>query len=179
MPLKKKKYIYISEIRKIFLEQSKKLALFVHINHMNIFELNNLKAYCLKFDIYQTSWKLNLLKKMTKNSIFLSLLKGPTRVFFFNSIETMLEFVNLFSSKKKIIPLAIYWQSNFYNYEFFSKYIKNLHNNLIGETDKNLKTNLIFSLTKTNSSLIIHLKDPFSKFLNILELIKNKKNNNI
>lgn len=45
---------------------------------------------------------------MTKNSIFLSLLKGPTRVFFFNSIETMLEFVNLFSSKKKIIPLAIY-----------------------------------------------------------------------
>ena len=99
--------------------------------------------------------------------------------FFFNSIETMLEFVNLFSSKKKIIPLAIYWQSNFYNYEFFSKYIKNLHNNLIGETDKNLKTNLIFSLTKTNSSLIIHLKDPFSKFLNILELIKNKKNNNI
>jgi hypothetical protein len=55
MPLKKKKYIYISEIRKIFLEQSKKLALFVHINHMNIFELNNLKAYCLKFDIYQTS----------------------------------------------------------------------------------------------------------------------------
>jgi hypothetical protein len=108
MNLKKKKYIYISQIRKTFLEHSKNIALFVHINHMNVFEFNNLKAYCFKNNISHVFWKLNLLKKITKNNLFLSLLQGPTKIFFFSSIKSMLEFIEYFSLKKKIIPLAVY-----------------------------------------------------------------------
>lgn len=175
MPSKKKKYIYIYQIRKVFSEQAKNFALFVHMNHMNIFEFNNLKAYCLQHNIYQTSWKLNLLKKMTKNNLFLSLLKGPTRIFFFNSIVAMLEFVTLFSSKTKIIPLAIYWQANFYSYEFFSKYVKNLQQNINFELEKIFKNQLVYALTKNNMNLIFQFKNQFINVWNLLEAIKNSK----
>jgi hypothetical protein len=87
----------------------------------------------------------------------------------------MLEFIEYFSLKKKIIPLAVYWKANFYSYDFFFKYIKNLNESLVDVSNVFFQNQLICSLNKNNANLISQFQENFRIIWNTLEFVKNSK----
>lgn len=108
MSLKQKKYFDTNCIYKIFNNNVNNFFLITHVNNLNNVEFVRIKTYCIQNNIENTFIKLNLLKKLTKNNLFISLMTGPTKIFFFSNLNSLFEFANISFVKKKIIPLAIY-----------------------------------------------------------------------
>lgn len=108
MDLKKKKFYIINKFNNLLGSQKFPFFLVVHLNTLNFYEINALQVFCLQHDIKTSYVKLNLLKKLTKNKLFLNLLGGPTKIFFFNNISDFVKFTELQIINKKIIPLTIF-----------------------------------------------------------------------
>merc|ERR1711991_1057204 len=85
-----------------------------HVNDMTVFESNLLKIYCESNNIKIVSIKLNLLKKLTKNSLFSNLFAGPTKIFFFEDSTSFLNFNNYIAKEQQILPLAILYKDNIF-----------------------------------------------------------------
>ncbi len=126
---------------------------------------------------------MSLLKKLTKNTILLNLLKGPTRILFFKNFETFLDFFIYLPLKKKMYPLAILFNNNFYNYLHFYNNLKNiklnLNNSLINLDNiqkkiifflNKFKQPILFGLYSLLTNFIIGLSNYFKKFLSATSL---------
>ena len=101
MNTRKKKFYNLTEFFEIFNKFNRGLCLFCHVNNYNILEGNQLKFYCDSNNIKTKYIKIGLLKKLTKNSLLINILAGPTQLFFFNDIKTFHEFLQVNFLKKK------------------------------------------------------------------------------
>ena len=79
MNLKQKKFQSVQELYQTINSNQKSICVFVHISNLNVIESNQVKIFCEKNNVQTQYIKINLLKKLTKNSLFLNLLTGPTK----------------------------------------------------------------------------------------------------
>ncbi len=178
MSLKQKKFCIINNLSNDFTKFTKNICLFVHTSNLNTWENNQFKLYCDLKEIKANYIKMSLLKKLTKNTILLNLLKGPTRILFFKNFETFLDFFIYLPLKKKMYPLAILFNNNFYNYLHFYNNLKNiklnLNNSLINLDNiqkkiifflNKFKQPILFGLYSLLTNFIIGLSNYFKKFL--------------
>lgn len=161
MNLKQKNFYNISELYNLFNTNSKNISLVTHFSNLNVLESNLLKIYCDKNSIQGKYIKINLIKKITKNSLFLNLFSGPTRIFFFQNIHTFLEFSATFPLRKKIMPLAVIFDNKIYSYTFFYYHLHSLQEKKLLVQDNQLLKKLV----KNNQSFIISLKNPLQNFI--------------
>ena len=87
MNLKQKKFQTIQKVYQTINSNQKSICVFVHISNLNVIESNQIKIFCEKNNVETKYIKINLLKKLSKNSLFLNLLTGPTKLFFFCDID--------------------------------------------------------------------------------------------
>ena len=113
MNLKQKKFQTIQKVYQTINSNQKSICVFVHISNLNVIESNQVKIFCEKNNVQTQYIKINLLKKLTKNSLFLNLLTGPTKLFFFSDISIFLNFFENFPLKRKIFPLAVFFNNQF------------------------------------------------------------------
>ena len=92
MNLKQKKFYAIKELYQTININQKSICVFVHISNLNTIENNQIKIFCDKNNVQNKYIKINLLKKLTKNSLFLNLLSGPTKLFFFFGCKHIFKF---------------------------------------------------------------------------------------
>lgn len=120
--MKKIKYFKIKTFLENINENQKNIFIIAHINYFNMFEILKLKSYCQSNNISLIKIKNKLLKKLFKNQLFHNLLVGPSCFMYLKKINDL----NLFFSnnliQKKILPLVVYWNNNFYDYNFFLNY---------------------------------------------------------
>lgn len=148
------------------------IILISHVNNLTTLESNLIKSVCQKNQVVTFYVKLNLLKKLSKNELFNNLLKGPTQLYFFNNTSDILPFIEDPLVKKKIIPLAIFWNDSFFSYKFFLNAIKNLNST---DTVLSSQKNLISELNRPILTLQSTIKTPLINFIQFLTLYKNKK----
>lgn len=172
MNLKQRNFYNILELYKLFNDNSKNICLIVHISNLNVLESNILKIYCDKNGIQSKYFKINLIKKLTKNLLFVNLFNGPTRIFFFQNVEKFLEFQTNFPLRKKITPLSVVFDNKIYSYLFFFNYLKSINNGQLLVSNVQFLTNI----TRNNQNLLITLKNPLITFISSLPLynISNK-----
>ena len=173
MNIKKQKFYNLNEFFKIFNKFNKNICLFSHINNYNISEGNQLRFYCDANNIKTKYIKIGLLKKLTKNSLLINLLAGPTQLFFFKDIQTFYEFSQIDFLKNSIYPLSIYFNNTFFNYIYFSNYIIEKISSLL-KYEFQIHDNFLFKITNIRNSLIIKLKAIINNFIFFLGLILHK-----
>ena len=106
MNLRQKKYIQIKNVYNFF--KNNDIFLFVHVNNMNIIENKLIKTYCDKNKVFNLNLKLNIVKKITTNNLFLNLYAGPTQVYSFTNFEKFLNFFQNPLVNRKIVPLTVF-----------------------------------------------------------------------
>jgi hypothetical protein len=173
MNLKKKKFYNLREFFEIFNKYNKGICLFSHVNNYSIIEGNQIKLYCEINNIKTKYIKIGLLKKLTKNPLLLSLLVGPTKLFFFPNIKTFYKFLDINFIRKKIYPLSIYFNNTFYNFSFFYEYIKEKINNGLEKESKVYDT-FLYNIINIHKYLIIKLKLIINNFITMLGIILNR-----
>jgi hypothetical protein len=173
MNIKKKKFYNLNEFFELFNKHNKSICLFSHVNNYNIIESNDIKFYCDSNNIKTKYIKIGLIKKLTKNSLLINILAGPTQLFFFNDIRIFYEFLQINFFKKKIYPLSVYFNNSFYNYIFFYEYINQRINNVLKKSDKVFDI-FLYNITNTHTNLISNLKLIINNFIIFLRIISNK-----
>lgn len=174
MVLKQQKFQSIKNTLTVLNANKSSICVFVHVSNLNTIQSNLLKLYCKKNNVKIVSVKLNLLQKLTKNSLFSNLCSGPTKLFFFENYSFFLEFTKNIPLNDKLIPLAVFYNNNFYSYSFFANYIKNTFNDI--NSDKiALQTKLIFNLNNQSRNLIYSTQLNFLRFMRLLTVLKEKK----
>jgi len=179
MNLKQRKFYEIKELYNTINLNQKSICVFVHVSNLNTIENNLVKIFCEKNSVKNKYVKINLLKKLTKNSLFLNLLTGPTKLFFFSDINVFLNFFENFPLKKKVYPLAVFFNNQFFSYYFFFNHLKNLRLPF-NDFDKNFKTiqeNFIAHTASSNLVLLSSLNLPLFNFINALTYFKNNNKN--
>ena len=179
MSSKQRKFFIVNDFYTFFNEKSKDICLITHISNTNIIENNKIKIYCNNNDIKTKYIKINLLKKLTKNKVFLNLLSGPTKLFFFKNINSFLNFMKTVPLSQKIYPLSIFFNNNFYPYTSFCKLLNSIklstnipHSLLLNQED------LILKISKTNSKFILPINSVLKNMIISLPyFITNKKIN--
>lgn len=154
MNLRQRNFFLTKYIYNFFQNDKNKIYLFVHVNDLNTIEINSINSFLKKRSINSLNIKLNLYKKMIKNDIFINLVSGPSRIFKFSDFNSFLTFFDFVSLNKKFIPLAVYWNLNFYSYDFFYNYLKNNHNFI-------KKTSII------NNTLVLKIVNPMMSLITI------------
>jgi hypothetical protein len=168
MKLKQKKFINILSVADVLKEQSDSIYLITHISDLNTIQNNLLKIYCDKNNIISIQPKLNLLRKITKNELFLNLYTGPTKIFFFKDPTIFLTFLKNSPIQKKIIPLTVYYNSEFYSYPKFFEILQKSNS-----LDKDsLQLTLISNLNNTSKIFLKNLKIVNYNFINFLSHLK-------
>ena len=175
MNTRKRKFLLINEAIKILNNEKKAICLISHVNNMNIQQTNNLKVYCNSKNIRMFSLKLNLLHKLTINPLFLNICAGPTKLFFFDSPTSFLNFVEEESVKDKIIPLGVYYQNQFFSYNAFEKKLKTFFGEKFVDLS-NYNVQFLLSFSKKSDNLLCQLPTTFNNFLRLLNKIKSEKN---
>jgi hypothetical protein len=173
MSIKKQKFYNLNEFFKIFNKFNKNICLISHINNYNILEADQIKFYCDSNNIKTKYIKIGLLKKLTKNSLLINLLAGPTQLFFFKDIHTFYKFFELDVLRKCIYPLSIYFNNTFFNYIYFSNYINEKISSLL-KYEFQIYNNFLFKITNIGNNLIIKLKTIIDNFIFFLRLILHK-----
>lgn len=173
---KKNKFKEIQEIQLVFEKEKDSICLIAHINNMSTLESNILKEYLDSNKINHFSFKLNLLKKYTRNSIFNHLCSGPTKFYFFSDPNSFNSFFENVPISGKILPLSIYYQNQFYSFSFFKNrfrdlYKVNLNNNI------SPKQQFILGLTSNSRNFIYTLNKSIISFISTLSILKNKIEN--
>lgn len=176
MNLRQRNFFLIKNIYNFFLEDKTKIYLFVHVNNLNTIESNWINFFCKEKNIIDLNVKLSLYKKMIKNNSFMNIVSGPSKIFQFSDFDSFLTFFEFIYLKKKLIPLAVYWNSNFYSYKYFSTYlINNLKNNNNFIKELHLMKNTLLSKIVTPSAKLVTTFNYNNLFL-ILNLLLKKKN---
>ena len=70
MNLKQKKYSAIKEFYNAVNLNQNSICVFVHVSNLNTVESNQIKLFCDRNHVQTKYVKINLLKKLTKNSLF-------------------------------------------------------------------------------------------------------------
>lgn len=179
MNLKQKKFYAIKELYQTINTNQKSICVFVHISNLNTIENNQIKIFCDKNNVQSKYIKINLLKKLTKNSLFLNLLTGPTKLFFFSDAIVFSNFFENFPLKKKVYPLAVFFNNQFFSYHFFFNYVKNLKLPFenVGKNEKLIKSNFVSTVSKVNVSLVLGLNKPLINLITVLTYFKNNNKN--
>lgn len=170
MNYKSRNFFLINFIEKFFKQNKNILFLFIHVNDLSTHETTELNCFSKNNSIDILNVKKGLYQKMIKNSIFLNILNGPTRIFKFSNFSSLVNFLDNKTFEKKLIPLLIYWNFNFYNCDFFYNYLNsniktNLHfienlsqiNNKSLFLMKNFQTNLIIKFNYLNIVLLLNI----------------------
>jgi ribosomal protein L10 len=176
MSIKQKKYISIVTFAKLINEKSDFICLVTHVNDMTVFESNLLKIYCESNNIKIVSIKLNLLKKLTKNSLFSNLFAGPTKIFFFEDSTSFLNFNNYIAKEQQLVPLAILYKDNIFSYKNFTKRLKETSNKNLKDSQA-VKDNFILRLNQNSLTLLNSLIISRNNFILFLSIINKKINN--
>lgn len=176
MNLRQRNFFLTKNINNFFSKNKNNIYLFVHVNDLNTLEQNWINLFCKNKNIISLNVKTSLYKKMIKNKNFENLTMGPTRIFQFQDFTSFLNFFEFINIKKKFIPLAVYWNLNFYSYYFFQQY---LTNNL------KINSNFIDKLPLGHNKLLLEIKQPLinvvvgfnynNLFLLLNILLKNKQ----
>lgn len=173
---KQKKFYLINKLYKLFNSKPNNIIMVVHCNDFNVLQYNILKKFCQEVGIKNEFIKINLLKKLTKNSLFLNLFAGPTRLFFFNRLDSYILFEKKILSDKKLIPLAILYKNEIFSYLFFKQKIFSYK--ILGDlTFHNIQNQLILNLKTKNNNFIMTISHTFFNFINFLSHLKNLKKN--
>jgi hypothetical protein len=174
MNSKKKKYNNIQSTLNLFNSQVDSICLITHVNDLNTIQTNLLKIYCNENNISLFSTKLNLLRKLTKNSYFTNIFAGPTKLFFFPDFESFSAFLDKQPLEKKIIPLCVYFNNSFFNFPLFEEKLKLFKKNF--KLDKStFKLNFISLLNNKSVNLIRVLSIHVSSFITFLSYLKKNK----
>ncbi len=173
---KQKNFYLINNLYKLFNSKPNDIIMVVHCNDFNVMQYNILKNFCQDAGIENKSVKINLLKKLTKNPLFLNLFSGPTRLFFFQTLDSFLLFEKKIIAEKKFIPLAILYRNEIFSYPFFNQKISSFQN-LGNLTSENLRNQLTLNLTTKNSNFIRNISYGYTNFINFLTHIKDIKKN--
>lgn len=172
MNSKKKNFNLINNIYNIFEPQfNNNIWLITHFSNLNTLENNLIKIFCEKNGTKSRYIKINLLKRLTKNHLFLNLLSGPTKIFFYRNVADFLNFFNNSFLKKKIVPLAVYFNNTFYSYTFFYNYLKNLNSLTTLQSTKN---NLILFFYQSNKNIIIQFNNFLLNWIKTLSFYNTK-----
>lgn len=176
MTLKQKNFNIVNNLYKLFNSKPDDIIMVVHFNDSSTIQYNILKNFCQKVGIESKFIKVNLLKKLTKNKLFLHLFTGPTRLFFFRTLDSFTLFEKEVLSEKKLIPLAILYKNEIFSYSFFKKKISS-YGNLSNLTHNKLHHQLILNLTTKNNHFIKNLSYKHGNFINFLTYVKKSKEN--
>jgi ribosomal protein L10 len=172
MNVRQKKFHDIKKVYKLLNSNNHNIFLITHVSNLNMIQMNLLKTFCDQNDIKNIYIKLNLLKKLTKNDLFSNLLAGPSKIFFFQDSKNLINFLKNNPVEKKIIPLAVYFNDNFYSYSFFISRLKKFLS-----LNQFNKEQFILTLNNKNSNFIHGLKQPMNNFIRFLSHYKNNQNN--
>lgn len=168
---KQKKYSNIIQFYNLLNNEKNSIHLISHISDINIVQFNILKSFCQNLNIKNIYIKLNLIRKLTKNLLFINLFAGPTRMFFFKDLKTFLSFQRKFLLLNKIIPLCIIYNNVLYNYVFFAAQIKNYQK--LGELNRQ---RLLVNIKNTNVKFLIYLSSNLNNFITFLTYLKTREN---
>lgn len=168
MNTKKRKFYIVNNFYQLLNSQKNSFFLITHTNTLNIHENNSLKLFCDENKIKGNYVKLNLLKKMTKNKLFLNLLEGPTKIFFFPDFISFLKFTELSLFNKKVLPLIVFWNGQFYDYSYFVSNLNdlNLNNNLINVLTS--QQNLLSLFNNKVASFVLNVDSPIKQLIKFL-----------
>lgn len=176
MNIKQKKYYNIIQLYKLLNLQKTSISLVIHLSDLNVMQANILKSFCDGKDIKFINIKLNLLRKLTKNPLFINLFSGPTRILFFKDLETFQIFIKQMPFNEKIIPLSVIYNNTLFSYPFFKKRINEYES--FGNLSKvKLQEKLIVNLKTKNSVFLRNLNYNTTNFLHFLTHLKNLKKN--
>lgn len=168
MNTKKRKFYIINNFYQLLNSQKNSFFLITHTNTLNIHESNSLKLFCESNQIRGTYVKLNLLKKITKNKLFLNLLEGPTKIFFFSDFISFLKFNQLALFNKKVLPLIVFWDGQFYDYSYFVSNLNNLTSATNLVTLENSQQNLVLLFNNKISNFVINVDNPIKQLIHFL-----------
>ncbi len=155
MFLRKKNFSKIKNVYNFFNISDQKIILVLHVNNLNFIESNFIQYYTTQHDVKSLNIDINLTKKISLNLNFLNLLSGPTKLYKFDSFSSFLSFFNNKYIFKKLIPLTVFWNNNFFCYKFFTKYLSSN----INSYDKNYKINSLVQIIFINNKLIYFLQN--------------------
>lgn len=178
MSSKQRKFSIISEFYTFFNQTGNDICLFAHVSNLNVVESNKIKIFCNANNVKSKYIKINLLKKLTKNSIFLNLLSGPTKLFFFKDTQTFLNFMKNVPLNTKIHPLAVFFDNQFFSYTYFYNLLNTIKVN--GDLNSTLLLNqkeLILNLSKTNINLVNSTNFVLTNLITSLPYYSNTKKN--
>ena len=176
MNSKKEKYLTAIQFFNLLNSEKDSINLIAHVSDINTIQLNLLKSFCHEKNIKNVYIKLNLLKKVTRNPLFLNLFSGPTRMFFFKDFLSFSTFIKNNPLGSRIIPLAVFFDNKIYSYSFFDKQLKIYAKNL--SLDKiEINKNLIIGFNKQSVHFIQNLSYNFNTFIQFLSHFKKKNNN--
>lgn len=156
MNTKQRNFFLINFIENFFKTNTSTIFLFTHVNDLTTNEIKEFNFFFKENNIQILNIKSTLYRKMIKNLIFKNILTGPTRVLKFNNFNSFISFCQFKQFEKKLIPLLIYWNLNFYYYTFFYNYlINNLKNsnNFLEKSSQKLKSSIIF-IKNVNTNII-------------------------
>jgi len=122
--MKKVKYFKTKNFLTQFKKHEKELLIIGHIHYLSMFEVVKLKQICYNNELLLLKIKNKLIKKLFKSKFLNNLLSGPTVFLFSNKLENLTTFFSSSNVKNKILPLVIYWNREFYEYNFFIRYLK-------------------------------------------------------
>lgn len=108
MNIRQRNFFLTKYIYDFFKNDKNKIYLFVHVNDLNTLEINKINFFLKKKSISSLNIKVNLYKKMIKNTIFINLVTGPSRIFQFSDFNSFLTFFEFTLLNKKFIPLSVY-----------------------------------------------------------------------
>ena len=155
MSSKQRKFSIISKFYTFFNQTSNDICLIAHVSNLNVIESNKIQIYCNKNNIQTEYIKINLLKKLTKNPLFLNLLSGPTKLFFFKDIDSFLNFSRMVPLTKKIHSLAVFFDNQFYSYPFFFTSL----------TEIKLSNDLKNLLLLNQQQMVVKISKPIANFV--------------
>lgn len=180
MNLKQKNFYIMKELYQIINSNQESICIFVHFSNLNTVESNQIKIFCESNNVQTKYIKVNLMKRLTKNPLLLNLLTGPTKLFFFSNVNVFLSFFENLPFKNKVIPLAAFFDNNFFSYSFFFNYLKNIK--LFGKKfDYNLKqaqSDFTQGSTNNTASTLSNLNNPLLNFIQSLSYLNNNNKNN-
>ena len=164
MSSKQRKFFIVNDFYTFFNKRNKDICLVTHISNLNVIESNKIKIYCNTHNIKTKYIKINLLKKLTKNKIFLNLLSGPTKLFFFENIYSFLNFMKTVPLNQKIYPLSVFFNNKFFSYTNFCKLLNSIK----------LSTNITDSLLLNQKEFVLKVSETHNNFiLPINSVLKN------
>ena len=164
MSTKKQNYFLINDFSILLNKLEGCICLFTHISNLNNIELNQIKLFCNNNNIGTKYIKINILKKLTKNLLFKNLLAGPTQLFFFFDLNTFINFISNLPINKKIVPLAIFYNNNFFFYNFFINYCKKNINKL-STRDVSVSKDILLMLYNANINIFNSFNNVIKQFI--------------